>query len=194
MNPPANTGDLGSSLGQEGPLEEEMATYSSVLAWRIPPTEEPGGPQSTGSQSQTRLKRLSMHTHAWVVIKEKYCSHASNIFKKALYPVLTLPILSMNMACSPKSYFSWNLFQKPRLDSSSGDSFPMPSSSHMLFICSYSSLYHFLGPDSFDLCSLIPLLRFCFIQETWGLLPRAKIIALDSKRARERLKTYKRYF
>ena len=35
-----------------------MATLSSVLAWRIPWTEEPGGPQSMGSQSQTRLKRL----------------------------------------------------------------------------------------------------------------------------------------
>ena len=31
------------SLGQEDPLEEEMATYSSILAWRIPWTEEPGG-------------------------------------------------------------------------------------------------------------------------------------------------------
>ena len=64
MKPPANTGDLSSSLGQEVPLKEEMATYSSVLTWRIPRTEEPGGPQSTGSQSQTRQKRLSMHTHA----------------------------------------------------------------------------------------------------------------------------------
>ena len=41
------------SLGQEEPLEEEMATHSSVLAWEIPWTEEPGGPQSTESQSQT---------------------------------------------------------------------------------------------------------------------------------------------
>ena len=35
------------SLGQEDPLEEEMATHSSILAWRIPWTEEPGGLQST---------------------------------------------------------------------------------------------------------------------------------------------------
>ena len=39
-------------------LEKEMATHSSVLAWRIPGTEEPGGLPSMGSQSQTRLKRL----------------------------------------------------------------------------------------------------------------------------------------
>ena len=35
----------------EDPLEEEMATHSSILAWRIPWTEEPGGLQSTGSQT-----------------------------------------------------------------------------------------------------------------------------------------------
>ena len=38
------------SLGREDPLEEGMATHSSILAWRIPWTEEPDGPQSTGSQ------------------------------------------------------------------------------------------------------------------------------------------------
>ena len=38
------------SLGQEDPLEKEMATHSSILAWRIPWTEEPDGLQSTGSQ------------------------------------------------------------------------------------------------------------------------------------------------
>jgi len=38
------------SLGQEDPLEKEMATHSSILAWRISWTEEPGGPQSMGSQ------------------------------------------------------------------------------------------------------------------------------------------------
>ena len=40
-------------------LEKEMATHSSVLAWRIPGMGEPGGLPSVGSQSRTRLKRLS---------------------------------------------------------------------------------------------------------------------------------------
>ena len=40
-------------------LEKEMATHSSVLVWRIPGTVEPGGLPSMGSQSRTRLKRLS---------------------------------------------------------------------------------------------------------------------------------------
>ena len=38
------------SLSQEDPLEEEMATHCSILAWRMPWTEEPGGLQSMGSQ------------------------------------------------------------------------------------------------------------------------------------------------
>ena len=49
-NPPANAGDLVSSLNWEEPLEKGMATHSSILAWKIPWTEEPGGLQSMGSQ------------------------------------------------------------------------------------------------------------------------------------------------
>ena len=48
------------SPGQEDPLEEKMATQSSVLAWEIPWTEEPGGLQSMGSQNS--LTRLSDYT------------------------------------------------------------------------------------------------------------------------------------
>ena len=40
----------GQSLSGEGPLEKEMANHSSILAWEIPRTEEPGGLQSMGSQ------------------------------------------------------------------------------------------------------------------------------------------------
>ena len=47
------------SLGGEDPFQEEMATYSSVLAWRIPWTEEPGGLQSMGSQ---RVRDVWTHT------------------------------------------------------------------------------------------------------------------------------------
>ena len=43
-------GDVGSIPGWEDSLEKEMATHSSILAWRIPWTDEPGGLQSTGSQ------------------------------------------------------------------------------------------------------------------------------------------------
>ena len=49
-NPPAIQETWVRSLGQEGPLEKGMATHSSILDWRIPWTEEPGGLQSMGSQ------------------------------------------------------------------------------------------------------------------------------------------------
>ena len=45
-----NAGDVGSILGWEDPLEEYMVTHSSILSWRIPWEEEPGGLQSIGSQ------------------------------------------------------------------------------------------------------------------------------------------------
>ena len=49
-NPPAMQETWVCSLGQENPLEKGMATHSSILAWRIPRTEEAGGLQSMGSQ------------------------------------------------------------------------------------------------------------------------------------------------
>ena len=51
------------SLGQEDPLEKGMATHSSIFAWRIPWTEEPGGLQSMGFQSWTRLSDFHFHFH-----------------------------------------------------------------------------------------------------------------------------------
>ena len=53
-NPPANAGDfkdLGLISGSEDSLEEEMATHSSIYAWKIPWTEEPGGLCSMRSQT-----------------------------------------------------------------------------------------------------------------------------------------------
>ena len=48
------------SLGWEDPLEKEMAAHSSTLAWRIPWTEERGGPQSTGSPRVARDRAASL--------------------------------------------------------------------------------------------------------------------------------------
>ena len=50
MPMPETQGTRVRSLGQEDPLEEEMATHSSILAWRIPWTEDPGGLQFMGLQ------------------------------------------------------------------------------------------------------------------------------------------------
>ena len=49
-----------------------MATHSSILAWRIPRTEEPGGLSSVGLQSQTQLKRLGTHA-----LEKEMATHAS---------------------------------------------------------------------------------------------------------------------
>ena len=48
-------------LGQEDPMEKEMATHSSTLAWRIPWAEEPGRLQSMGSQELDMTLRLNHH-------------------------------------------------------------------------------------------------------------------------------------
>ena len=50
MNPPAMQETLVGFLGGEDSLEKGMATHSSILAWRVPWTEKPGGLQSVGSQ------------------------------------------------------------------------------------------------------------------------------------------------
>ena len=58
---------LAQSLGWEDPLEEGMATHSSILAWRIPWTEEPSRLESTGlAKRRTQLKHVSTHAlYSW---------------------------------------------------------------------------------------------------------------------------------
>ena len=71
-NPPAVWETWVWSLGWEDSLEEEMATHSSILSWRIPQTEEPGRLQSTGSQRGRHNWSNYTHTHtqdfppAWI--------------------------------------------------------------------------------------------------------------------------------
>ena len=72
------------SLGQEDSLEKEMATHSSVLAWRIPQTEEPGGFQSMGSQRvRHNYNTMSIYIH----LRQKYCiyMHVYIFIYKMLY-------------------------------------------------------------------------------------------------------------
>ena len=65
-NPPAMQETLVQFLGQEDPLEECVATHSSILAWKIPWTEEPGGLQSMGSQ-RVRHNWVTKHMHRVLV-------------------------------------------------------------------------------------------------------------------------------
>ena len=55
-------------LGPEDPLEKEVATRSSILAWKIPWTEEPGGLQSMGSQESDTTQRLNYHHHHYKLV------------------------------------------------------------------------------------------------------------------------------
>ena len=75
-NPPAMQETRVRSLGQEDPLEKGMATHSSILAWRIPWTEEAGGLQSMGSQrvghnwainTTTNTPAASFHVFAFII-------------------------------------------------------------------------------------------------------------------------------
>ena len=67
-NLPAMQETLDRPLGWEDSLEKEMATHSSILAWEIPWTEEPGGLQSMGQQqSRARLSDLTTTTIAKVI-------------------------------------------------------------------------------------------------------------------------------
>ena len=63
-NSPAKQETWVQSLGQEDPLEEGMATHSSILAWRIPRTEEPGGYSLEGR------KELDMTEHDTIHLKK----------------------------------------------------------------------------------------------------------------------------
>ena len=61
------------SLGWEDSLEEEMATHSSILAWRIPWTEEPGGSQPIGSQ-RVGHDRAHRHGAAFTLVQTTFLS------------------------------------------------------------------------------------------------------------------------
>ena len=67
------------SLGQEDPLEKEIATHSSIIAWKIPRTEEPGGLPSVESQSLTGLS-ASAHTHTHTQLSKVQISVVSTVF------------------------------------------------------------------------------------------------------------------
>ena len=99
------------SLDQQDPLEKGMATYSSVLAWRIPWTEEPGGLQSMGSQrvghdwatnTHTQLINTHTHTSVWVfqissLIKQKECNTTFGTVLNATNAAATL--VKYNTGC-----------------------------------------------------------------------------------------------
>ena len=90
------------SLGQEDPLEKEMAIHSSILAWRIPWTEEPGGLQSMGLQRVGYDWATNTHTHKYIVkVWRMHGARINYITKKGLKTkskeVITRNIKVMNI-------------------------------------------------------------------------------------------------
>ena len=87
-NPPVIQETRVPSLGREVPLEEVMATHSSILAWRIPRTEEPGGLQSMGSQESDMTEHVMDYNHFILKFKLKVPKH---LFSAEMLSVLTTP-------------------------------------------------------------------------------------------------------
>ena len=106
------------SLGLEDPLEKEMATHSSILAWRIPWTEEPGGLQTTGSQRVRHNWSDRAHTHTsenrdlLLYFRPRPRNPAPISF--LFLPCLMLPFFSLSIILTT---FRHDLFKSlPRLD------------------------------------------------------------------------------
>ena len=85
------------SLGREDPLEEGMATHSSILAWRISWTEEPGGLQSTGSQ---RVGHDSATEHSTRMVLLTCCPPVRSTLIRALCTALFPKVLTVQMVLS----------------------------------------------------------------------------------------------
>ena len=80
------------SLGQEDPLEKEMATHSSILVWRIPYTEEPGELQSMGPKELHTTEQLThTHTHTFS-IKFYKCYQLTQGYARCLYHQFNLRV------------------------------------------------------------------------------------------------------
>ena len=113
------------SLGQEDPLEKEMATHSSILAWKTQWTEEPGRLQSTGLQRVSHDWATSSHTpsppapgssHFFKVIKytvkkltkhmvEKFNQYSNVVSPISKFPPQRQPLLWGSWECNPMEIF-----------------------------------------------------------------------------------------
>ena len=90
-------------LGQEDPLEKELATHSSVLAWGIQWTEEPGGLQSTGSQ---RVRHDCTHMHMPFLLKITVITESSLVSFR-------VSSLGTSWQCQVRSAPPWSLEGSP---------------------------------------------------------------------------------
>ena len=86
-------------LGQEYPPEKEMVTYSSILAWKIPWTEEPGGLQSMGSQSWMQLS-----TRGGGGLVAKSCPTLVTPYAHTIWSVASALLIVSHMPIIPRDF------------------------------------------------------------------------------------------
>ena len=115
-NPPANAGDIEMwvwSLGRKDPLEESMASHSSILAWRIPWTEEPVGLQSIGSHRVRHDWSDLAWIHQMIKLMNHYWNQARSLQVSKLHDsqkLLSIHIF-MGMQKNMTSYYFKNRTQ-----------------------------------------------------------------------------------
>ena len=94
------------SLGQDDSLEEEMATHSSILSWKIPWTEEPGGLQSMGSQ-KVRRSNWAVTWFKPDLIFYHYMLKSIGVGQLVRYNYFGFPSLSRELCSMVKLYFAF---------------------------------------------------------------------------------------
>ena len=97
--------DVGFRLGQADSLEKEMVTHSVILAWRIPWTEEPRGPQSMGSQRV----RQELLTLSWLHYYHLNLQSLLNLFWCKVWGLVQVTSLIWLFHCS-NNYYMYRLF------------------------------------------------------------------------------------
>ena len=114
------------SLSWEDPLEKEMATHSSILAWRIPWTEEPGRPQSTGSQRVGHDWTTSLH---FIYIYICIYTHIHILLLLFLWRTLTDTAIIQDKNSNP-GFPGGSVVNNPPANAGTRGSLPGPGRSH----------------------------------------------------------------
>ena len=108
-----NAGNLGRSLGWEDPLQEGMATHSSIPYWTIPRTEEPGGLHSWGHKESDTTEQLSTAQHSvcvytFVYVYVNKCTHVYMHVNK--YDFIHIHIDSLPLSLGKPIYILYTLY------------------------------------------------------------------------------------
>ena len=102
------------SLGQEDPLEKGMATHSSILAWRTPQTEEPGGPTVHGVTKESDM--TSWQKAKWKIKASIYISiPISQFISPFLFPLVTESLFSTSVTLFQSHFWAYIYPEKAKI-------------------------------------------------------------------------------